>query len=377
MKLMRHYAWLLGAAVPVWFAVGVAAMALGPSASTTGASLVVWLSLFAVFAIALTSSALVGRRSRLVQALLISLESLAVLGLAAVPHRGDPGPLLAPIALQAALVFGARPALVLVAIQSVLIWASRASYLHDSEAWLYWVVNVAAEVIAVGVVYLLRREAQSAAELARTNGELRATQALLAESAAAAERLRISRELHDAWGHDLTVLSLHLEYASHIPPADARTTVLEARDLTRSLLGRVRDVVGALRSDEGHNIKLILEALAEGAPQLEVHLDIPAAIAVQPPDTAQTLMRSAQEIITNTLRHAGARNLWLSLEAEADGVRLIGRDDGRGAERFSLGYGLIGLRERFEQQGGEIAFESGRGRGFKISGWIPAKTTTP
>ncbi|HEY3948614.1 sensor histidine kinase [Phenylobacterium sp.] len=372
MKVTRHYPWLLGAAVPVWFAVGVAAMALEPDARTAGGSLAVWLLLFAVFAVAVAGSAAVGRRSPLAQVLLIGLESLAVVGLAAVPHRGDPGPLLAPIALQAALVFGARPALGLVAAQSMLIWVSRASYLADSQAWFYWVVNVAAELIAVGVVALLRREAETAAALARSNGELRATQALLAESAAAAERLRISRELHDAWGHDLTVLSLQLEYASHIPPQDARASVLEARDLTRSLLGKVRDVVGALRRVDGHDIKPILEALAQGAPQLKVHLDIPSAIALQPAETAQTLMRSAQEIITNTLRHAGARNLWLSLEAEADGVRLISRDDGRGAERFRLGNGLSGVRERFEQHGGRIVFESGRGQGFRVSGWLPA-----
>jgi signal transduction histidine kinase len=238
-------------------------------------------------------------------------------------------------------------------------------------------VNVSAQVIAVGVVHLLRREAETADALARSNGELRATQALLTESAAAAERLRISRELHDAWGHDLTALSLQLEYASHVSPQDARTSVLEARALTRSLLSKVRDVVGALRRYEGHDIKPVLEALAQGAPQLNVHLDIPRAIALQPAETAQTLMRSAQEIITNTLRHAGARNLWLSLEAEENGVRLISRDDGRGAQQLRLGNGLSGLRERFEQQGGQIHFESSWGRGFRVSGWIPTQSTSP
>jgi signal transduction histidine kinase len=232
-------------------------------------------------------------------------------------------------------------------------------------------------VIAVGVVHLLRREAETAEALARTNAELRATQALLAENAAAAERLRISRELHDAWGHDLTALSLQLEYASHVSPQDARVSVLEARELARSLLSKVRDVVGALRRYDGHDIKPVLEALAEGAPQLKVHLDIPRAIALQPAETAQTLMRSAQEIITNTLRHAGARNLWLSLAAEEGGVRLVSRDDGRGAGRLRLGNGLSGLRERFEQQGGQIDFGSALGRGFWVSGWIPTQSPSP
>src|SRR5271170_45238 len=72
--------------------------------------------------------------------------------------------------------------------------------------------------------------------LGRINAELRATQALLAESAAQAERTRISRELHDAWGHDLTALSLQLEYASHVSPELGRASAIEARDLAKSLL---------------------------------------------------------------------------------------------------------------------------------------------
>jgi len=375
MKVTRHYAWLLAAAITIWFAVGVIIMAMGVR-SPDPTTLAIWLLLFALFATALAAAALV-RRSRPAQLLLIAIETLAVIGLAAVPHRGDPGPLLAPIALQAALVFGTRPALAWVVAQSVLIWLGRGAYLLDTESWLYWVVNASAQVIAVGGVHLMRREAEAAQALARSNGELRATQALLAESAAAAERLRISRELHDAWGHDLTALSLQLEYASHVSPQDARASVLEARELTRSLLSKVRDVVGALRRYEGHDIKPVLQALADGAPQLKVHLDIPRAIALQPAETAQTLMRSAQEIITNTLRHAGARNLWLSLEAEEDGVRLISRDDGRGAERLRLGNGLSGLRERFEQQGGQIDFEGACGGGFRVSGWIPAQSPSP
>jgi signal transduction histidine kinase len=228
-------------------------------------------------------------------------------------------------------------------------------------------------VIAVGAVHVLRSEAETGLALSRINAELRATQALLAGSAAAAERMRISRELHDAWGHDLTALSLLLEYASHVSAELGRSSVIEARNLAKALLAKVRDVVGTLRRYEGHDIKPVLEALAAGALQLEVHLDIPETLALQPAESAQTLMRAAQEIITNTLRHAGARNLWLALRAEEDGVRLDSRDDGAGIDQVTLGHGLSGLRERFEQQGGRIAFESARGNGFRVVGWIPTR----
>jgi signal transduction histidine kinase len=250
------------------------------------------------------------------------------------------------------------------------LWQSPA----DLVSWFYCGVDIAGELIAVGAVFALRRDAENSLALGRINAELRATQALLAESAAQAERARISRELHDAWGHDLTALSLQLEYASHVSPEPGRQGAIEARDLAKSLLAKVRDVVGTLRRYEGHDIKPVLEALASGAPRLAVHLDIPESLALQSAEDAQTIMRSAQEIITNTLRHASARNLWFSLRAEAGGVRLDSRDDGGGTDQLRIGHGLMGLRERFQQQGGEIRFESALGRGFRVIGWLPPRT---
>src|SRR6185503_7883166 len=98
-------------------------------------------------------------------------------------------------------------------------------------------------------------------------------------------------------------------------PDLGRPSVLEARNLAKSLLGKVRDVVGTLRRYEGHDIKPVLEALAASVPQLKVSLDIPEDLALQPVEVAQTLLRAGQEIITNTLRHGGARNLWLAVRA--------------------------------------------------------------
>ena len=372
MRLAQRHSWLLLAgAITAWLAIGVSMMALMPDSQSRPPAFQ-WIALFAVFGTALLISVLIGRRASIIQILLMAIEIVAVVAMAAVPGRGDPGPLLAPIALQAALLFETRAALYCVLVQSVLIWLGRTQFLPDMTSWLYWGLNTAAEVIAVGAVHVLRREAETSQTLTRINAELRATQALLADSAVAAERMRFSRELHDAWGHDLTALSLQLEYASHVSPEIAAASVIEARDLTKSLLNKVRDVVGTLRRYDGHDIKPVLEALAAGAPQLDVHLDIPQTLAPQSAETAQTVMRSAQEIITNTLRHARARNLWLALRDEENGLLLDSRDDGDGADRFSLGHGLTGLRERFEQQGGRITFESVRGKGFRVVGWIPS-----
>ena len=376
MRLQQRYHWLiLASAVTIWIGVGVFAMATMFPDPHARVSAQIWMLLFAVFGAALLGSVALGPRAPLGQNLLIGIETLAVIAMAAT-KRGDPGPLLVPIALQVALLFGTRPALVWTLLQSVLVRLVLLKF-DDPVFWFFWVVNIAGELIAIGGVYALRRDTETSLALSRTNAELRATQALLAESAAKDERTRISRELHDAWGHDLTALSLQLEYASHVSPELGRPSVLEARALAKSLLAKVRDVVGTLRRYEGHDIKPVLEALATGTPQLAVHLDIPETLALQSAEAAQTLMRSAQEIITNTLRHADARNLWLALCAEDGRVRIESRDDGAGTDQLRLGHGLNGLHERFVQQGGDIAFESARGQGFKVMGWLPIRPQTP
>src|SRR3546814_8458441 len=86
-----------------------------------------------------------------------------------------------------------------------------------------------------------RQQAQARDEQRRLNAELRATRALLAESARVNERTRISRELHDLLGHHLTALSLNLEVASHITEGKAHEHVGQAHTLARLLLSDVRD----------------------------------------------------------------------------------------------------------------------------------------
>ena len=239
----RHYWLILAIAVTIWVGVGVFAMALiFPDRDAAPAT--IWLLLFGIFGAALLGSVLIGERSRNGQMLLIGIETLAVVAMATT-NRGSPGPLLTPIALQVALLFGTRSALIWVVVQSILIRLGLWQSIGDLVTWFYCGVDIAGELIAVGAVYALRRDAETSLALGRINAELHATQALLAESAAQAERTRISRELHDAWGHDLTALSLQLEYASHVSPELGQASVIEARDLAKSLLSKVRELLDA------------------------------------------------------------------------------------------------------------------------------------
>ncbi|WP_330970580.1 sensor histidine kinase, partial [Lysobacter sp. A3-1-A15] len=95
--------------------------------------------------------------------------------------------------------------------------------------------------------FVAREQSLAQEEQRRLNAELRATRALLAESARVNERTRISRELHDLLGHHLTALSLNLEVAGHLSQGRARDHVQQAHTLARLLLTDVREAVSQLR----------------------------------------------------------------------------------------------------------------------------------
>ena len=144
-----------------------------------------------------------------------------------------------------------------------------------------------------------------------------------------------------------------------------------ARDVAGALLTEVRTIVNRVRVDPV-DLRATLLALTEGAVGLEVELSLPEELWDLDPARADAIVRCVQEAITNTLRHAQAKQLVIELEQAVDGsIRIAIRDDGCGG-RFVEGGGLAGMRERFGSLGGELSIASGSGQGFSIRGAIPA-----
>ena len=221
-----------------------------------------------------------------------------------------------------------------------------------------------------------KRQAEARDELRRLNSELRATRALLAESSRANERIRISRELHDLLGHHLTALSLNLEVASHQTEGDAKARVRQAQSLTRLLLSDVREVVSTLRKDIAIDLSEALARLVEGVPGLHTHLGLPPDVVIADTERAQVLLRTAQEVMTNAVRHGKARNLWLNFRRRDNGdIEFTGRDDGVGCERPAAGNGLTGMAERLRRFGGSLDFDSAPGQGFRLRVILPMEAT--
>ncbi len=237
------------------------------------------------------------------------------------------------------------------------------------EAGLFLGISMFAFMSSVVVL----RQYAARNELRKVNSELRATQALLAENTRIAERVRIARELHDLVGHHLTALTLNLEVVTHLVDGKVLNHVQQAHSLARLLLADVREAVSDIRKDDLVNLAEALHALVEGVPKPRIHLDLPAEAIMTEPKRAQILLRCTQEMITNSVRHARARNLWIRLSFNRDGLAMSARDDGVGTDNVSRGNGLQGMAERLKQLGGKLEIESEPGAGFALHAWLPTK----
>jgi signal transduction histidine kinase len=218
---------------------------------------------------------------------------------------------------------------------------------------------------------IAKRQVQAREEQRQLNAELRATRALLAESVRINERTRISRELHDLLGHHLTALSLNLEVAGHITEGQAQEHVRQAHTLAKLLLTDVREAVSQLREGGAIDLAAALRPLVTQVPSLDIRLDMQPTLVIDDPERAHVLLRCVQEIVTNAVRHAGARHLWIEIRREQDEVVVEARDDGRGADGYVAGNGLRGMRERVAQYGGTLDIETRRGAGFRLRLAIP------
>lgn len=223
----------------------------------------------------------------------------------------------------------------------------------------YLLIQSAALLSSVTLI----REQRLRAELAEAHVELQAASVMLSESARTAERLRISRELHDVIGHQLTVLTLELETARHLDGEAARGHLERADRVARDLLRDVRETVGQLRT-QAPDLEHALHEMTRALPGLAVTVDVAGDVRPTEEQSA-ALVRAAQEIVTNTLRHAEARELWIEVRADRGGIVLRARDDGRGAREVVLGNGLRGLRERFAELGGDVVVDGSDG--FRVT----------
>ena len=332
-----------------------------------------WSALYLAFALAFWGATSPRRPPRLRRALLLA-QSLVALALAWLGMPHFEGALFALVAAQAPALMRVAPAMALDALQGAALFPivlPTHGALGATKAVGEYLVFA---LFALTVLYLRQREMLARAELSRAHATLLATQSLLADDARTGERLRIAREVHDAIGHGLTAASLHLQLAARA--GGAGEPIQAAQDAVRSTLGEVRALVHTVREDATVDLRTAVRALCVGIGEPRVHLAMPASLRALDAPRGHVLFRCIQEGITNALRHANARNLWIDVEDDGTLSATV-RDDGVGWDALRFGSGLEGVRERLAELGGTLTVDSRRGAGSTLRFDLPGKGVRP
>ena len=215
--------------------------------------------------------------------------------------------------------------------------------------------------------------------------------------AAAAERTRIARELHDIVSHSLSVVITLADAAALVSRADPEQgaeAMTEVSEVGRHALSDMRAMLGVLRTDEapsadapqppqpgvGQLTPLVERICGTG---LDVSLAVDGTAFPLGGAAELTAFRIVQEALTNTLRHAGARHAWVTISYDEPEVRIRIADDGNPSARAgsqgagsrgagSQGHGIEGMRERAALHHG--ALYAGPADG---GGWLVEATLRP
>ncbi len=197
------------------------------------------------------------------------------------------------------------------------------------------------------------------------------------------ERRRLGRELHDRVGQDLGLLNINLNIVQNGLPPEVdpalRTRLEDSLALIEQVAAQVYDVMAELRSPVLDDYGLVAALKWYGA-HFSTRTGIPVRVrGVEDGPrfslaTESALFRIAQEALTNVAKHAQASQVTVTVEQEADRVRLCIADDGVGFDptvpalpQNGQGWGIISMTERAEAIGGRCTIQTGTNRGTQVT----------
>lgn len=204
------------------------------------------------------------------------------------------------------------------------------------------------------------------------------------------EHKYLARELHDGFAQSLTALSVTVQSAVEIIPADMRSVherLARVQALTQETLTEtsrwIQDLRPRMLDDLGlvPALRAYAEARFEGT-ATHVHIETQNMTRRLPPEVEITLFRVMQEALSNTAKHAHANHVRVRIERYENGMVVAHvQDDGAGfiparylqTQEGLRGIGLLGMRERTALLGGTLTIESTPGRGTRLRIEVPWK----
>lgn len=208
-----------------------------------------------------------------------------------------------------------------------------------------------------------------------------------AQIAAAAERARITRELHDVVAHNVSVMVVQADgagYALDRSPEQTRAALEAIARTGRQALAEMRSLLGVLRSADGDDASLtpqpgieqlaglLEQARATGLPVSFAVEGVPRALSA---GVALAAYRVVQESLTNARKHGGPMvTAAVTLRFCEDQLVVKVTDDGKGraaAAGDDPGHGLVGMRERVEATGGTVVTGPRPDGGWRVLATLP------
>lgn len=205
--------------------------------------------------------------------------------------------------------------------------------------------------------------------------------------AAAAERARVARELHDVLAHNLSVMVIQAAAGRTVADKDPAAAIEAARLISRTgreALSELRYVFGSVRKEDGAALGASpglanLQQLASRAHRagVPVELRVEGKPLQLSPGADLAAYRVVQEALTNTLRHARGSRATVTVRYEPREVVVEVLDDGasattNGRAAESGGHGLVGMRERVALYGGQLEAGTREEGGFAVRARLPA-----
>jgi signal transduction histidine kinase len=199
-------------------------------------------------------------------------------------------------------------------------------------------------------------------------------------TAAALERTRIARDMHDIVTHSVGLMVVQAEAGPLVirpDPERAEAAFDAIADTGRGALAQLRGLLGTLRSGENGIPESrpgldALPGLVERTRRVGINVTLTSDGAPRPvsADVDVTAYRIVQEALTNVLCHADARAVQVRLHWADTALEVEVADDGKGTDGSAGGQGLVGMRERTIACGG--ALRSGPGKeGFVVAATLP------
>jgi signal transduction histidine kinase len=259
------------------------------------------------------------------------------------------------------------------------------------------VLGILAQFIAVWAIGVALRSRRMATDSKVREAEERAeAERQAAARVLAEERLRIAQELHDVVAHSMSVIAVQAGVGAHVidtRPEQARAALEAISSTSRGTLHELRQLLGVLRgTDDGrsnapaHGLadlpQLVDDVRVAGVPvTLHVEGGVDEEAECVQPGVELSAYRIVQEALTNVIKHAGSptkvdvtvRHLpgTLAVEVVDDGRGLAAQRPNGSSGEVDGGHGLVGMRERVELWGGELAVGPGPGGGYRVRALLP------